>query len=449
VPGLKKRLHDFIIRELWEKDIPALRKDQALVIKFLRLVYITIQEFTEPQLNLRASSLVYTTLLSLVPFLAVSFSVLKAFGIHSLIEPVLSRFLTPFGSAGREIAHMIIGFVGNIDAGVLGSLGLITLLYTVISLIQKVEAAFNYTWKVRKGRSFTRRFSDYISVILIGPVLIFSALGITASITNMTVVQKILSLEPFGLAIYLAGKLIPYFLIFLAFTFFYIFIPNTRVRLGSALTGGLLASVLWAVTGRVFASFAVSSTRYAAIYSGFAILIVFMIWIYLNWLILLVGSKISFYYQYPRFFSAGKDTFPLSTRLKEGFALLILSLVGRHYYYNQPPWDFASLQAHLGLPVEPLQGILTLLEHGGYLIETGTESPAYVPARDIETMPLKEILHSIRTDEEKFPRFPEKGFRFPPEVEGIMKNIEDALDSRLGDETLKDLVLSSFRKEHG
>ena len=270
---LTKRLRDLV----WKADIDALPPLRGRAVTTLRVIYVVVRDLADGQLTLRAMSLVYTTLLSMVPLLAVSFSVLKAFGVHNQIEPMLLNLLAPLGDKGVEITTRIIGFVDNMKAGLLGSLGLAFLIYTVISLLQKIERTFNFTWHVTQNRPFAQRFSDYLSVVLIGPVLVFSAIGITASVLSMDVVQKLAAIEPFGNLIELGSRLVPYLLIIAAFAFIYIFIPNTKVRAGSALVGGLVAGILWETTGWVFASFIVTSTKYTAIYSTFATLIMNMI----------------------------------------------------------------------------------------------------------------------------------------------------------------------------
>jgi membrane protein len=222
--NLKARVHDYFVKEIWSVNTDSLGIVRAFSIKILRLFYVTAREFSEGYLTLRAMSLVYTTLLSLVPLLAVSCSVLKAFGVHNQIQPILLNFLGALGPRGEEITYKIIGFVENMKVGVLGTLGLSLLIYTVISLIQKIENAFNAIWRIGKSRSLARKFSDYMSVILIGPVLMFSALGLTASISSAAVIQKIMSIEPFGSVLFFAGKLIPYFFVCAAFTFIYSFI---------------------------------------------------------------------------------------------------------------------------------------------------------------------------------------------------------------------------------
>ena len=229
---------------IWQGNLRGMSRPRRIVMRLLRLLYVTLRDLMGGQLSLRAMSLVYTTLLSLVPLIAVSFSVLKGFGVHNQVEPILFNFLAPLGPSGVEVGEKIIGFVDNVKAGVLGSIGLAFLLYTVISLIQKIEESFNYVWQVERLRSFSQRFSNYLSVILVGPLLVFSALGITASVMSLDVVQQVMATEPFGRLFTMAAGLVPYFLITAAFTFIYIFIPNTRVKVGAAVAGALLGGVL-------------------------------------------------------------------------------------------------------------------------------------------------------------------------------------------------------------
>jgi membrane protein len=259
---LRSRLDHFV----WQTPLagePRWRREFVLI---LRLGHAIACEFASGALALRAMSLVFTTLLALVPLIAVSFSVLKGFGVHNRIEPLLQGFLAALGSRADEITARIVGFVDNIEVGVLGAVGIGLLLYTAVSLVQKVEEAFNYTWNVSRRRTLVRRFSDYFSVIVIGPVLVFTAMGITATLSSNSAVQALVAIEPFGSALQLVGRLVPYVLVIAAFTFLYVLVPNTRVRLGPALFGGVVAGVAWESLGRLFAAFVATSTNYTAIY---------------------------------------------------------------------------------------------------------------------------------------------------------------------------------------
>jgi membrane protein len=436
-----KQLKTDLSKVTWDTQVAALPWWKAWPIRILRVAHVVISDFTDGQLTLQAMSLVYTTLLSIVPLLAVSFSVLKGFGVHNQIEPILLNFLKPLGPKGGEISSNIIGFVDNVRIGVLGSLGLGLLLYTVISLIQKVEKAFNYTWHVKQTRPMAQRFSDYLSVIIIGPVLIFTAMGITASLKAMTLVQKLLAVKAFGSLFSFATYLVPYLLVIAAFTFIYIFVPNTKVHLRSALTGAVVAGILWQASGWAFASFVATSTRHTAIYAGFAIIIFFMIWVYLSWLILLVGASVAFYHQRPEALKAQRGELQLSNLLKEKLSLLIMFLVGQNYYHQRPAWTMAGLAHRLLLPTEAVEPVLEALEQDGLLSQTGDEPPKYLPARPLETTELKDVLNAIRAAPKETHLALQK---LPAEraIERLVDHLDQALSEAFQGSTLKDLALS-------
>jgi membrane protein len=297
------RIREYIARGLWTIQQSSLNRIQRFSLEAAGFVVVIFRDVRYGQVTLWAMGLVYTTLMSLVPLLAVSFSVLKAFGVQGVLEPFLLDVFAPLGPNGAVMAHWIVRFVSNMKVGVLGTVGLTLLLYTVMSLIRKVEQAFNAIWRVRGSRSMLNQFSQYLSVVLAGPVLVVSALALTASFMSTAVVQRLMGIEPLGTIIEAVVRLIPYLLVIASFTFLYLFIPNTRVRFIPALVGGVTGGVLWQSVGWAFTSFIVASTRYAAIYSGFAILVLFMTWVYLSWLILLIGSEVSFYYQNPHLVS--------------------------------------------------------------------------------------------------------------------------------------------------
>jgi DNA-binding IscR family transcriptional regulator len=183
---------------IWRPHTERLPFWRAVPLRLARLVLVLWRDLTSGQLTMRAMSLVYTTLLSLVPLLAVSFSVLKAFGVHNQAEPMLRNLLTPLGEEGLVVAARIVQFIQNVNVGVLGATGVAFLLFTVVSLMQKIEESFNFIWHVPRTRSTGERFSRYLSVLLVGPVLVFSAMGVTASVLNSEVVSRILAMPYFG-----------------------------------------------------------------------------------------------------------------------------------------------------------------------------------------------------------------------------------------------------------
>lgn len=308
-------------------------------------------------------------------------------------------------------------------------------------MIQKVERAFNYTWRVSQPRRATERVSDYVSVLIIGPVFLFSALGITAAITGTTIFQNVAAIEPFGFGIQFVTQLVPYLLVIAAFVFVYIFIPNTRVQPRAALTGGIVAGILWETTGWIFASFVVGTAQFTAVYSSFAILILFMIWIYLSWLILLVGASVAFYYQNPEYLGIQDRVLRLSNRLRERVALQSVYLVARHFYHNLPGWTPEALGKRFDVPTEPLGRIFRALETANVLVETRSDPPTYLPARDLDMVRVRDILEIVRTAEEKTQVHSDR-IHSEPVVDNLMKRIDTAIGTELGEITVKDLVVS-------
>lgn len=411
----------------------------ARLLRFLRLAYAVGREIGEGQLSLHAMSLVYTTLLSLVPLLAVSFSVLKAFGVHNQIAPLLLRFLQPLGEQGVEITRQVLGFVENMQVGVLGAVGLSLLFYTVVSLIQKIEAAFNYTWRVAQTRPLGQRFSQYLSVLMVGPILVFSALALTATLLNNALVTALLAVQPFGALLALLGKLMSYLLVIAAFTFVYMFIPNTRVRFGSALLGASIAGLTWQTGGWLFGSFIASSAHYTAIYAGFAIVIIFMIWLYLSWLILLLGASIAFYHQYPEYQGRPRGPDYISARDQEWLALWIMTLVAQSHYDGKLRWNIERLAKDACLPAPNLERVLSALETGGLLARAADAPAVYLLARSADVIGLKQILDTVREAGEHLVTARQVATRSAP-VNALVGTIEKHLDATLQGKTLKELV---------
>jgi membrane protein len=443
-----KRIDDFLRRRLWERETASLGRGKAFEIRALRLLHLVVAGLRDEQLALRAMSLVYITLLSLVPLLALSFSVLKAFGVHARAEIFLYYFLEPIGPRGVDLSLKIIEFVENVRIGVLGSLGLVMLIYTVVSTVQKIERSLNYIWHVRDTRTFSQRFSNYLSVLLVGPILIFSAVGLTASLMSGAVLRKLAELEVVGPLISLGGKLLPYVLVCAAFTFIYMFLPNTKVRGRSALLGGVVAGALLQTAGWAFASFIVGSAKYSAIYSGFATVVLLLIWLYWTSLVLYVGARVAFYHQHPHFLPIGGEAPALSHRQGEELALAVMVLVAHSFHHEKGPRKADALAAFLGLPVGPVQDVLAALEEAGLLAPSRDEPPSYFPARDTGAISVKEVLDAARSSGEG--RRP-AGARLPriPAVEGVMERIEGALSGALGKETLRDLVLGCGEELQG
>lgn len=423
---------------MWEADLSKTPKPIAFLIRIARIIFRVGRDLADGQLSLQAMSLVYTTLITLVPLLALSFSVLKGFGVHNQIEPFLLSMFEPFGDQGVEIADKIIQFVDNIKVGVLGAVGLALLLYSVVALMQKIERAFNFIWRVDRPRRLAQRFSDYLSVLLIGPFLIFLSAGITGTVRNVEI------LERFGIASVIDGGMemmaifIPYLIMGLAFTFIYMFMPNTKVRFGAAFVGGLFAALMWKLMGYVFSTIIASSANYVAIYAAFATLIIFMVWTYLAWLVVLIGANISFYVQHPRFTRFGRNAQNLSSRMKEDLALGILYHIGRKYYDGQKGSSAEELNQVLRTPITFIYQVLELLVQQNIIVCSDEKIQRYTPAVPYDQTTIAELLEKIRQFGEQ--SYPYERGQMPDALRKFRKDADAAFAKGAGKMTLKDFI---------
>jgi len=329
----------------------------------------------------------------------------------------------------------VMAFVNNVQGGLLGGISLAFFIYTAISMVQKIEESFNYVWYVSKPRSFARRFTDYVIVLLIGPVVMVIALGIIASISNNEFMQSLLSSSTLSPVVYLSGRLAPYLMVSAVFAFLYKYMPNTRVHVSAALVGGLAGGILWASVGAVFASFVVYASGRQLIYSGFAVAITTLIWLYLNWLILLIGAQVAFYVQKPQFLRIGRREPQLSNSVRERLALNIMYYVGEAFRHPGRNATLQDISAHLNIPTLALAPIANQLESSGLVVTT--EQEELVPGRDIARISLQDILSVVRAGGVT------GSYRDPcwsPAIDALGANIEGAVHDTVGERTLASLL---------
>lgn len=401
----------------------------------VRNLWAVLRDIASGQLNLRAMSLVYTTLLSIVPLIAVSFSALKAFGLLEEIEPHLYGFLEPLGPKGVEITDYIIELVNNVNSNVLGGIGFTFFIYNAISMVQKIEDSFNYVWYVNKARSFATRLVEYSTVLIVGAIAVGLSVKALVEFSKEKLVvemQENVVLAPvFGLT----DRLMPYLITIGIFTFLYKFMPNTRVRLRSAIVGGIAGGFLWATTATIFASFVAGSANRQAIYASLAVAISALIWLYLNWIILLIGSQIAFYYQNPAYLRIGRREPRLSNEMRERVALNIMYLVGKEHRNPVIGVDLRSISRALRIPSITLEPIALGLETKGLL--TTNEKEKLLPGKEMSRICLQDILSVVRQDGETGSH---KEPQWDDAINALGDTIDASVDKTLGDKTLSELL---------
>ncbi|MFQ5802761.1 MAG: YhjD/YihY/BrkB family envelope integrity protein [Candidatus Methylomirabilales bacterium] len=433
------RLNTQILDEMWEVDPSQLSIFRRLLYPQLRLLYIVANGFVEHYVPRQAAALTFTMLLSIAPFLAVTFSLLRAFGVPNRLQPFLAELLAPLGPSANEITTRLIGFVNNVDVGSLGAVGLIALFITSVSLMGSIEQALNQIWGVKVPRGLTRKFTDYLSVLLVGPVLVFSAIAMFASLQSSALVQSLMDIEPFGTMILTSLRLVPYFMLWGALTFLYVFMPNTNVQMGSALIGGLVGAILWVTAGLAFASFVASSTKYYAIYSSFAILFLFLLWFYVGWVIVLLGAHVAFANQHLDTYQEGRKAWMTTIEDRERLALHLMTLIGHNFYYGTAPCTAFAMARRFNAPRQLISELLHVLTQKQLLI-AASDGQGYVPARDLERIGIKEILDSLRTAGGPGELPNREGNK--DVVDDVSEQIDRAVATTLAGKNLKGLVLS-------
>lgn len=405
------------------------------VMRLLRYPYAVLRDLSQGQINLRAMGLVYATFLSIVPLLAFSFAVLKGFGAHRELEPIIYEFFRPVGAAANQITARIMEFADSVSGGLVGSVGFALLLWTLLGTVKKVEDSFNFVWHVDQPRSFARRIAEYIGLLITGPLLLVGFLGLAHNALQSEAWLRFADLPLIGRVVAIGAQIGPYAMVTAIFTLVYIFVPNTRVRVGPAVIGGLTAGVLWAAVGKLFTAFVIYTSRLTIVYAGFAIVVATLLWTYFGWLILLVGAQISFYVQHGNYLRIGLGELQLSNVEQERLSMRIMYLVGKAHAEGRNTWTVQSLATELGIPGIALGRIIEGLERARLILATDDE--LLLPARDIGHIRLQEIFDVARNQKKGHAR--ERAVSLPA-VDRLAQRMETAWRECCAERTLRDLV---------
>lgn len=429
---------DVVEHWLWQTDLHSVPVWQRIALEAIRICYAVVRDLRDGQLSLRAMSLVYTTVIAIVPLLALSFSVLKGFGLHKQVEPALLDMLKDLGDKRFDIVANVMGFIDNIKVGVLGAVGFALLIYSVIAMMHKIERSFNYTWQIKRDRTMSQRFRDYLSVIFVAPLMIFLSAAITTS-ANTNAAMTLIEALPFGATFAsVISTIIPYLIMSFGFAFIYMFLPNTQVNLWAAFVGGSVTAITWKIMGWGVATFIANSAANIAIYSAFASVIILMMWMYIGWLVLLIGASVSFYYQNPQYIQVRGDAMNLRGENHEQFAVSVLYLICQHYQRGLSPWTVDSLGQKLHVAPHIADDMVELLCCLQYIVRAGEQHNLLYPNKPVEQIAIKQLFSDIRqfqTDTTSATRF-----TLEQPVSQLFSEYRAAIDRQFGEQTIKDLL---------
>ena len=394
------RIIDFIVADIWRIHSKDLSRTKSFFIKYLKMVIVALRGFYEDKCYLRASALTFYSLLSIVPVVAMVFGIAKGFGFQNVLqERLLERF-----SAQEEVMMQVINFaqslLENTKGGVVAGIGVAILFWSVIKVLGNIESSFNDIWGVKKPRPWGRKFTDYLSIILIGPLLLIMSSSITVFITTQVtfITEKFIPLGSVSSIIFLMLKIVPYCIVWVLFTFIYIFIPHIKVRFTSGLLAGIVAGTFYEVAQWAYISFQVGVAKYNAIYGGFAVLPLFLVWLQISWLVVLFGAEISFAHQNVDMYEFEPDCLQASGAFKKLLSLQITHLLVRNFSQGTPPSTATSIAHALGIPIRLVRQILFELVASNVVSEVKTQEykeTAYQPARDGETLTIKYVINAL------------------------------------------------------
>lgn len=404
------RAATFLKDGIWRVRLDDLPRKKAFWIRQLRILILSVQGFSRDACPLRASALTFYSLLSLVPVAAMVFGVAKGFGFDRRLETELLGKFPGQEAVVIQVITFARSFLENTKGGIIAGIGLVVLFWTVVKVLGHIEAAFNHIWAIEDNRSFGRKFGDYLSIMLVAPVLVIVSGSATVFITTQvtTIATKIGILGIFGPAIFAMLKLIPYVLIWILFTIIYMLMPNIRVRLFSGVTAGIVAGSLYQIVQWLYINFQVNAARYNAIYGSFAALPLFLIWLQISWLIVLLGAEISYAHQNVDAHEMEVDSEAISPHLDRLIGLMVIQHIIDRFSQGSPAPDADQLSRSLQISVRLVRHALARLVQSGMVSRSCPEDDdadeTYLPARDIHQLSVQTVIEAIdRTGVDQLP----------------------------------------------
>ncbi len=396
------RVAAFAKQDIWRIRRTDLSPGKSFLINLLRVLILSIRGFDEDKCQLRASALTFYSLISVVPVAAMAFGIAKGFGLEKVLEKQLQSILVGHEEIFENIVEFSHSLLENTKGGVIGGIGVVVLFWAVIKVLGQIENSFNDIWGIKEPRPLGRKFGDYLSVMLIAPIVLILSSGVTVFVTTQInlIIEKTAVLGAFRPLILLSMKLSPLVLIWVLFTFLYVFMPHTKVRLTSGLIGGIIAGTVFQITQWIYIAFQVGAAKYNVIYGSFAALPLFLAWLQLSWLIVLYGTELSFAHQNVDTYEFEPDARQVSHRLK-----ILLSLQVAHYIIMKFAAGEKAPTAHeishdLGCPIRLVNEILFELVESGIVsaTETGHEKVrGFQPARDIANLTIQHVIHAVES----------------------------------------------------
>lgn len=436
------RVYEYLTGDLWrirERDLP---RSRFFFIRPLRIAVLSIRGVFEDRAPLRASALTFFSLLSIVPVVAMVFGIAKGFGFEKGLERILLENM----GGQEEVVARIVDFANalleDVKGGLVAGVGLIFLLYTIIKILSQVEIAFNDIWGIKKGRSLGRKITDYLSLMLIAPILFLISSSATVFITSgvKLALERVTFLAFASPAIFLTLKILPYALIWVLFSFMYVFIPNTQILFSSGILGGMVAGTMYQVFQWGYISLQIGVANYNAVYGSFAALPLFFIWMNTSWLIVLFGAEIAFSHQNTETYEFEQDCLNVSHAYKRLLSIQVLHLMVKRFLKGENPADARQVSFETEIPIRLVNQIVYDLVAAGLISEVRGDNDkgvSYQPSRDPDVLTIHYVTNGL--EHSGIDMIPVAESKTLKAISESLKAFEEQLDKSEANRLLKEI----------
>ncbi len=400
IGGKIQKASNFIKHDVWRVRRAQLSPGKSVFLKLLRVLLLSVRGFDEDKCQLRASALTFYSLVSIVPIAAMAFGIAKGFGFEKILEAQLRDKLAGHEAILTNVIQFSHSLLANTRGGLIAGVGLVVLFWAVIKMLGQIEYSFNDIWGIKEKRTIGRMFGDYLSLILVCPVIFVLSSGVNVFITTQVtmIMEKFTILGSFSSLIFFLLKLLPYTLMWILFTFLYIFMPNTKVRFPAGLLAGIITGTIFQIVQWVYITFQVGVVKYNAIYGSFAALPLFLAWLQLSWLIVLYGAEVSFAYQNVDTYEFEPDALQSSRRLRILLSLQVTGRLIKNFVQGEKPMTATEISNELGIPIRFVKEILFELVKSNIASTAqieGNGDLGYQPAIDINVLTIQFVIDAL------------------------------------------------------
>jgi membrane protein len=390
----------FVKDDIWllhEQRLPLVK---AALIKSLKIVMLSFQGFSRDLCPLRASALTLYSLLSIVPVIAMLFGIAKGFGFEKMLEQRLMEQVPDQETTVLQLISFAQNLLASTQGEVVAGIGIVVLFWTIIKVIGNIEESFNYIWKIGKGRSISRKFSDYLSLMLLAPVVLIASGSITVFLkTKITWLITVIQLPEFGTWLVIkALGLSPLVLMIGLFAFTFIFMPNHKINYRVGIIAGIVTGIMYHLLQWAYLSLQIGVSSYNAIYGSFAALPLFVVWLQMGWMTVLFGCEVAFFLQNYETYRNNNRFSDLSFSLKKIVALQITHLIIKNFIQLNNPLTAAEIAANLVIPIAIIQPVLLKLMASHIIVEfknQDEDDEVYLPAVDINILTIAYVINAL------------------------------------------------------